>query len=731
LTTSERLQQACCNYQITEVCGMTSKEIGANALGQRIAQLRERSGLNQAELARQITWSQAMLSRVEAGERELTPGELADLLRAIGTPEAAALSQIVTRNWLYISAPPLDHADQDLLWEAEQVAAELNAEASAEDIRPSFLKRLDEYLAELRHGAELLLRRQHSVAFVGPIGIGKSTAICKATGLDIVSAEGQSAPVLETGGGGITLCEVSLKAGPTYGVIITPRTTEEIRADVADFADQLLRRVDGGITLAQEGDEAQSAVPREIERAIRNMSGLRPTRSKGSNGKPVRVDPAKDLASELSSSRDLVVEILSRMQLPGRDRRDIWFDPKTAKKPLEWLKETFEQINNGRHPDVSLPAHIDLIVPELMDAGDLTVNIIDTRGIDQLIARADLEEHLLDSHTVSILCSGFNDAPEQSVQHLLERARDIGNPQIETHSAVLVLARPGEALAVKDEAGVRAESDDEGYELKEEQVNTALAPYDLEQLPVAFFNSFTDNPLRLKSFLIERVESTRDGFRSTLQNVISNAQQLLANVEMQQVIEVQRDASRHVAIWLQDHISPPAVAAHVHDTLMAEIRSAHASTLNAAIRREGEWYSLSYSHQLGFGARRMAVASLRDWRVEFMGICNHLLNSHPDASELLNQAVRLMDQAYEDLLKKMQVAGGAMYAAELQRAQVLWMELNNQWGMGSGYRDRVARRQNTWFEEMDQAQVEQDILGVLNREWQTVRERVSAIFDAE
>lgn len=709
---------------------MSSMEVGASALGHRIAQLREGSGLRQAELARKVTWSPAVLSRVEAGERELIDGELHDLLTAIGTPEAAALAEIVTRQWRYVPAPPLDHTDQDLLWKAEQTSVLLGAQAAAGDIRPAFLKRLEEYQAEIRHVADLILEREHNVAFVGAIGIGKSTAICKATGLDVVSGDGQSSAVLETGGGGITLCEVALKAGPEYGVIVTPRTTEEIRADVADFADQLLRRVLGA-TKSEDGDDTQRAVPREIERAIRNMSGLRPKRRKGTDGRPVRIDPAQDLAAKLPSSRDLVVEILSRMDLPRRDRHDEWYDPTSPKGPLEWLKDVFEQINNGRHPDFSLPAHVDLIVPDLMSAGDITVNIVDTRGIDQLIARADLEGHLLNSHTVSLLCSGFNDAPEQSVQHLLERARAIGNPQVDTHTAVLVLARPGEARAVKDEAGIRAETDEEGYELKGEQVNSALAPFDLEDLPVEFFNSFSDDAQRLKRFLLQRVESTREGFRQQLWNVISNAEQLLANVEMEQVVEVQRDASRQVETWLEHHVAPPMAGGKVHDTLMAEIRAAHPSTLNAAVRREGEWYSLSYSHQLGFGARRVAVASLRDWKTEFVGICNNLVKTHPEASELLNQALRLMDQAYEELLKKMQVAGSALYRSELQRAQALWADLGNEWGLGSGYRERVARRQNAWFSETEQATVEDDILGVLNREWQALRDRVSAIFDAE
>ena len=56
------------------------------------------------------------------------------------------------------------------------------------------------------------------------------------------------------------------------------------------------------------------------------------------------------------------------------------------------------------------------IADQLMDTGDLTGNVVDTRGIDRIAARADLEQHLLDRHTVSILCSGFNDAPSQPVQ---------------------------------------------------------------------------------------------------------------------------------------------------------------------------------------------------------------------------------------------------------------------------------------------------------------------------
>ena len=56
--------------------------------GRYLSQLRERAGLKQNELAQQMTWSPAVLSRVESGERDISQGELVDLLIAIGTEES-------------------------------------------------------------------------------------------------------------------------------------------------------------------------------------------------------------------------------------------------------------------------------------------------------------------------------------------------------------------------------------------------------------------------------------------------------------------------------------------------------------------------------------------------------------------------------------------------------------------------------------------------------------------
>ncbi|GAA5211992.1 helix-turn-helix domain-containing protein [Streptomyces thinghirensis] len=699
-------------------------EVSAVQLGHRLAQLREHSGMKQAELARKVTWSQAVLSRIEAGERLLSDDELATLLEAIGSDEAANLATILDRDWKHLPRPALDHPEQQLLWRAEQMTESLEDAGNSPEVPAAFRTRLDEYVKEISRLAALLLRREHQIAFIGSIGIGKSTAICRAMNLEISGAQGNSIPVLETGAGGVTLCEVHLSRGPQHGIIVEPRTHDDIRSDVEDFVDQITQSYTPAVD-----EDGTPAVPREIERAIRNMAELTVKRIKSADGKTVRSDPAKELIADFPARRDLVVEVLTRMGLHRRDRRDEWHSPALTAAPLEWMKSTFEQINNGRHPEFSLPARIDLIVPDLLEIDDLDVRLIDTRGIDQPSGRADLEALLEDPHTVSILCSHFNDAPSASIQHLLQRARDINNTQIDSNAGVLVLARPGEAAAVKDESGILAETTEEGYELKSEQIFNAFMPYRLSEIPTFFYNAREEEPEELRSFLRERVTQTRNQFRHQMSVVLDRTQTLLDNAEQEQVQAVQREAGRDVASWLKRHSQPVPINGHVHDTLLNEIERGHPSSVNAAIRREGEWRSLSYTHQLGYGARKETVDALGESIAGFTDLCQTLSDSRPEARELLSQASQLMSTAYDELLRKVQLTGLTLYRDPLREDTDFWSDNAGEWGQGPGYLNRVHGRTREWFRKPQRRDLEAELAAVLEREWSALLERVEAIFE--
>jgi transcriptional regulator with XRE-family HTH domain len=718
-----------------EVNMENSATVSQQEIGWRLAQVREAAGLKQIELAQKVTWSAAVLSRVESGERELSSEELGVVLAAIDTPEARQLSTALERVWQMIQRPPLDHQDQDLLWESEQVCRKLEELKKQPEIRHSFERRLAEYIGDIQRTAYLILKREHEIAFIGGLGIGKSTAICKLTGLEISNPEGGlSTPVLEAGAGGITICEVRLQTGPGYGLLIEPYSDDEIRAHVTDFAEHILR---GKMVDPDEpggGDDLFQGISKEIERAVRNMAALKISREKGPDGKTIRRDEAKELATKITSLREYAVEVMARMGLHRRDRREVWYDSSFGKPPLVWLRDTFEHVNNGRHPEFTLPKRIEVVVPQsLLGTTDCKVSLIDTKGIDRTTARADIEKHLDEPHTLALLCSGFNEAPGTAARLLLERAKEAGIRNLSLNAALLVLPRPNEALAIKDEAGIQVGTVEEGYELKGEQVTMALEPLGLQNLSVDFFNSFGDEPRRLQDSIAEHIRAIRENFRCHLRNVTGDAQTLILNHEKEQVQEVVRSAAGMLTTWIAQNNAVPPVTAQVQDSLMSELQSAYASTIRASVRREGEWYNLSYGYHLGYGSRRLAVLALEPLVNGFKKL-TEVMEASPEYTEakgLIQQARQVLATAFEELLRKIQIMGQTTFKDALKLDPSFWLDCEQQWGQGPGYKNRVANRNKDWFSAKPRQELEKELWDVVTREWGVALKRLASLFETD
>jgi transcriptional regulator with XRE-family HTH domain len=692
-------------------------------IGKHIAKLREQAELKQNELARKLTWSPAVLSRVESGDRSLAPEELATLLQGIGTPEALRLQDVLARNWKVLPEAPLGDPDADLLWDAEQATQLVHELAERPGVKQFYERRLLRYRDELVTAAGRVADKRFRAAFVGTIAVGKSTAICRAEGLEIETGKGMPKAVLETGAGGITICEVHVRQGPGYGLLVEPCTDEEIRRHVSEFANFLLNpsqpqpAADDG-----DGETGSPGLSREVERAVRNMSGLRRRRAERKPDGTVipALDEARALAATVADAKALSVEILGRMELHRRDRRDAWHATETGRPALEWLQDMFERVNNGRHHDFTLPKRIELVVPrDVLGANDVGVTLIDTQGIDDLAERADLEQHFDDPHTVVILCTVFNEAPATAVRQLLTRAREGGVRTLDTHAAVLALPRPGEALAMKDN-GYPAQTSAEGYDLKTEEVQLKLHPLGMSGLPLAFFNAAEDPPEQLRAFIRGRIEAVREWQRAALREIIAGATALLENHEKAQAQEVMQAAARSLETWLDNNAKlSTAIKRHVHDSLVEAVKGAHARTVYAAIVRDGEWHNLNYAHQLSHGARSIATALTEPKLRAFKAIATNLLqdDQYSEAHDLVRQTVRAVEAGFDGVVRKAQLVGESVHADELRVDSDFWRECGSKWGLGGGYRDRINKLNREWFEEKKSGEADARVLNAVTEAW--------------
>ncbi len=693
------------------------------AIGRHLATLRDAAGYKQNELARRIEWSAAVLSRIESGERPASGDEIDALLSAIGTAEARAFAERLSRQWKIIPEPAFDEPDADLIWEAEQAAQCVDALAAQPDVKHFFERRLARYKEELSASAARLTNRRYRVVFSGAIAAGKSTAICRVESLELSGGKGMPLPVLEAGGGGITLCEVHVRRGPDYGFLVEPCAEDEMRRHVLDFARSLLESPSASSAAdAINADSNSPGASREISRALRNMADL-PVRRfpRGPDGvKPPSIDEGRVLAERIGDIKALAIEILTRMQLQRRDRRDLWYSASNKKQPLAWLQDVFEKVNNGNHPEFSLPKRMEIIVPHsLLREDELSVTLIDTQGIDDVAGRVDLEQHFDDPHAVVVLCTKFEEAPSVHIRQLLTRAREAGVRSLNTNASVLVLPRPGEAMQMKD-SGMPVRTAEEGYDVKADEVRLKLHSLGLANLPAAFFNAAEDDPEKLRVFLKGRIAAVRGHHRAALREIVEGANALLANYEKEQAHEAMREVARHLASWLQHNAElTEETSRHVHDSLITATASAYPQTVNAAVVREGNWHKLNYGHNLSHGARRMATQAAEIKLVGFREIANHLLRDPrlADGHDLVRQALRALEQGFDDLLRKVQLVGHSVHADELSADAEFWRNCEREWGRGSGYRDRVNRHNEHWFETKGGKDADRRVRAVIHAEW--------------
>jgi transcriptional regulator with XRE-family HTH domain len=691
-------------------------------IGRVLADLRKTSGKSQAAIARAFRSDASRVSRIETGDVAPSLDDIEIFATAIGTDTAKEFIAHLKRPFHLLARPDFSHPDRKTLCSAEDYLVRLDEFTKDADLPGPLVRQADLFRETLLSAAGYLANLDHSIAYVGDMGVGKTTVLCIQTGLvlDELDKAGIEKIVLEFGRGGITICEVRVRHSDRLGLIVEPCPDAEVYRLVDDLCSGLWSQGD------QSGDDERQerGVPREINRALRNMAGLiRPPRSKAAGSKPSGIDPAKELASRYSQLDDFRAEFSARLKLWQRKRREAWYEQSSREPGLVWLRRVFAEINNGRNADFPLPQRITVHVPsKMLRKHGYLLEVIDTKGIDRAAIRPDLQACFDDPRTLTVLCSRFSQAPDISLQNLIEHLKHTGADRaLRERTAMLVLAHDAEALGMKDDSGLLAETEEEGYELRREQVEAELIRIGAPQIPVLFLNVKTQAVDAATCALVSHIKVMRDAQVRKIGEVTGAIDQLFKNRSAQHALAAQEDVNEKLRVFAEQHQRLGARKRPAHAAVLAAIRSLHPGTVWATTRRSGSWGGLDVYFYLGAGTETDAKLRADGSLNGLEEIVRNMLGIRDlsPVHKFLGQLLVAVEVWRDRFLEKARRAGEYTYRPALEGASALWSECEDLYGRGLPFRREVAQRLQAWFEHDDRDHLHEQLENRINEIWQS------------
>lgn len=544
--------------------------------------------------------------------------------------------------------------------------------------------------------AQTLSNPKHSVAFIGAVGVGKTTALCHLLGL----VDEKNTPLLTVSSGRTTICEVEIINGKHYQVNIEPYPKTEVYNYLKDYALYLFEKAKtNNETDINNDNEEGFKLSSEIERALRNMVDLAPV-TKVVEGKKTRIIKAKEFAKQFNDFEDLYSELIVRLNLKERN--------KTIFKPYEdntkkWLKNTFRNINHGKFTNVSLPKKITIKVPyDIFKTKDFQIDVIDTKGIDQTVVRTDLENVTQDPKTLCILCSRFEDAPSKAITELIQQVKDSGipNKRIEEEFIILILDRVDEAENIDDGDGP-VEEKELGRQIREAQVAEDLKhKFGLSNIKICLYNAKEDLPDQTIDHITSSIKDIQLLREKEFKNVSDTIHILSKESKGGTLSGSRKQLKASLEVWLKEANGHSPVLNKYYLNALNAMDNKYASSVRASINRKGEWPNYNIYQELAVSARREVVSQLSKHISDLSTLLNNMSKRsdlepiHVLIKQLQNQTESWVYEIYQTAFDM----GRDCCDKELYHSDTLWDALYNEWGQGTGYKYRIKDHLNAWFE---------------------------------
>ena len=650
---------------------------------------REKSGQRQADVATKLKVSASVLSRLESAET--ADAKLAKrYLEVLGTPLANEIIEFFTRRWRHLERPDFMHPERETIWAAERAMQALHEFENSNDFDQILQNPLTNLRKRITAEVDFIRHTEHGIAFIGEIGVGKTTALSFVTNLLVPDGDKKTS-VFPTGSGRMTVCEVAIKIAPTHGIAVDSMDEEEVRLLVTDLVN--------GVASGKGG------LPSELDRVIRNMADVRRVtiRSRKSGEKPSTIDHLKDLIDRMNDIDAVIAEVVAKMKLETRTGTQIILS-KDTEDSMEWLSKNISRINYGQHPEFSVPQRITVLLPlDALRETPYALSVIDTKGVEGTTQRADLMARIEDERTVTVLCCSFADAPGNVPMSIMRDAIDSGTDAIEANRiCLLALPRNDEALKIVDDTGNRPTSVEEGYAIREGQIEQQFATEGLPNVPVNFFHVETDSPEDVWAWLIERIGAIRLAKVARINRHVEAANNLVTNADVAKTREARTAIADTMRKAAERFRELPPVIRPASSNLVTEVKNTHQSSVAASVSRQGDWSQFNAAHILGQGVRRDVNLRTNDTFIRIDEAIEGLKDDYGHLADVDQFLENLRDDIQEwrkELLSRGALAGRMLYAPHLtSQAGALWQACYDRYGEGGGYRVDVSQQFQTHFD---------------------------------
>jgi len=571
---------------------------------------------------------------------------------------------------------------------------------------------------------KILERDKYNIVFVGTIGAGKTTAISHLFNLTqnakkTIERRGKTRkinivePLLSTGSGRTTICEVEINFSDKVSIEINPFSQNELKREIENFCDFLYGNKKEG------GKEYGSSISEELERAIRSIIGLKKNVSTSDDSKK-KIDEAKEKSKEftLSEFKEYVLEKANLEQrVYTREESSLHC---TEENAHQWIKDNFSKINKAEISTFSIPKKIYIYINEDI-YGDSFLesfsSIIDTKGIDENPIREDLMEYIDDDNTIVVFTSSYNDAPQSDIRELIEHSLSKKSKKYQDRFILLAMPRNNEPANENDGDG----SWENGISLKKDIIKKVFKEKNLNFIDnhILFYDAlrFFYSDGRIDTEYEEDIQYEKNDLLYDIHNIIRDREKKLnyeieeirkscyniteGNIELtkeeknkienlsKKLVDI-RDLSRRIPNWVYEEFIESYINYY-------KIRYKAWNTKDAIHRRYGVFSERGYSTYFdakivakGITQDEMLYKFTKELRKEIIEEIDNLGSSVEKLKELTPEIIKLFEVEYDAFIDS--VGNNIQIFLENEnRNKEFWAELIDRRGKGRGYNDDVAR----------------------------------------